>query len=44
VSYFTNMGKNFKEFLEFYIKQSAGLFQEFEFADVLKVLRFKLAK
>jgi hypothetical protein len=37
VGYFTNMGKSFKEFLEFYLKQSADLFQEAEYSDMLKV-------
>ena len=37
MGYFTNMGKSFKEFLEFYLKQSADLFQEAEYSDMLKV-------
>jgi hypothetical protein len=42
--FFTNMGKNFKEFLEFSIKQSNSFFQEVEFAEVLKVFDLNLAK
>jgi len=44
VSYFTNLGKNFKELLEFFIKQSSSFFEEVDYTDVLKVIDVELEK